>query len=213
MANILIVEDDETISEIMKLYFEKEHTVFLAKDGIQAVKIMKEKELDLILLDLMLPKISGETIAQMAINKSIPVIMVTAKNDEEDILNGLKLGAVDYITKPFSPKVLLAKVNNFFEHFQKEKRRYPYVDLQMNALVTEGKNVYLSSTESKMLHEMLKEPTKVLSRKELVERVWKGQNISPRIVDATVKNLRKKLKGSHVKIKTVFGKGYHIEVN
>lgn len=213
MANILIVEDDETISEIMKLYFEKEHTVFLANDGIQAVKIMKEKELDLILLDLMLPKISGETIAQMAINKSIPVMMVTAKNDEEDILNGLKLGAVDYITKPFSPKVLLAKVNNFFERFQKEKRRYPYVDLQMNALVTEGKNVYLSSTESRVLYEMLKEPTKVLSRKELVERVWKGQNISPRIVDATVKNLRKKLKGSHVKIRTVFGKGYHVEVN
>ncbi len=213
MANILIVEDDETISEIMKLYFEKEHTVFLANDGIQAVKIMKEKELDLILLDLMLPKISGETIAQMAINKSIPVMMVTAKNDEEDILNGLKLGAVDYITKPFSPKVLLAKVNNFFERFQKEKRRYPYVDLQMNALVTEGKNVYLSSTESRVLYEMLKEPTKVLSRKELVERVWKGQNISPRIVDATVKNLRKKLEGSHVKIRTVFGKGYHVEVN
>ncbi len=212
MATILIVEDDPTIREITKLYFEKEHEVLLAEDGMKAVKIMKENPIDLMILDLILPKISGETLAQIAKNKEIPVIMVTAKNAEEDILNGLKLGAIDYITKPFSPKVLLAKADNFLERFSAKSEKYPYVDLQNNALVLENESIYLSSTEARVLHEMLKNKEEVLSREELLEMVWRGQKVSARIVDATIKNLRKKLKSSPVKIRTVFGKGYRAEV-
>jgi two-component system OmpR family response regulator len=214
MATVLIVEDDPTIREITKLYFEKVHDVILAEDGMEAARAIKEKEIDLVILDLILPKISGETVAQIASCKKIPVIMVTAKNTEEDILDGLRLGAVDYITKPFSPKVLLAKANNFLErlHFSQEKK-YPYVDLQNNTLVTEKGTVYLSATEAKVLNELLKNRESVLSREELLKRVWNAQKVSVRIVDATVKNLRKKLKKSPVKIKTIFGRGYCAEMD
>lgn len=211
MARVLLVEDDPTIIEITKLYFEQEHEVFLAKDGMEAVESMNKNELDIIVLDLILPKLSGESVAQIAEMKKIPVIMVTAKNAEDDILNGLKLGAIDYVTKPFSPKVLLAKVNNFLKRLTKDEK-YPFVDRTSRTLFTRNTKVYLSPTETIMLDEMMKRPSKVFSRKELLNLVWKNQNTSVRIVDATIKNLRKKLANTDVEIRTVFRMGYTVEV-
>ncbi len=211
MARILLVEDDPTIREITKLYFEREHEIFLAKDGMEAIKSMNKNELDIIVLDLILPKLRGEVVAQIAEMKKIPVIMVTAKNAEDDILNGLKLGAVDYVTKPFSPKVLLAKVNNFLKHLAKAEK-YPFVDRTSRTLFTRSTKVYLSPIEAIMLDEMMKKTSKAFSRKELLNLVWKNQNISVRIVDATIKNLRKKLINTDVEIRTVFGVGYIVEV-
>ncbi len=211
MARILLVEDDPTIREITKLYFERVHEVLLAKDGIEAVEIMNKNDLDMIVLDLILPKLSGESVAQIAEMKKIPVIMVTAKNAENDILNGLKLGAMDYVTKPFSPKVLLAKVNNFLKRLIKEEK-YPFVDRVSRTLFTDDMKIYLSPTETIILDEMMKKTSKVFERKELLDLVWKNQNISTRIVDATVKNLRKKLVNTGVEIHTVFGVGYIVQI-
>lgn len=211
MARLLLVEDDPTMREIMKLYFEKSHEVSLAEDGISAVKLMNEEFFDIIILDLMLPKLSGNSVAQVANAKGIPVIMVTAKNSENDILNGLKLGAIDYVTKPFSPKVLLAKVENFLKRFS-TKPKFPTIDVFSRTLITKDARVALSPTETSLLSEMMKEPGKAFRRKELMSLVWGEQRVSERTVDATVKNLRKKLKNTGVEIRTIVGVGYTVEI-
>ncbi len=211
MARLLLVEDDPTMREIMKLYFEKSHEVSLAEDGISAVKLINEEFFDIIILDLMLPKLSGNSVAQVANAKGIPVIMVTAKNSENDILNGLKLGAIDYVTKPFSPKVLLVKVENFLKRLS-TKPKFPTIDVFSRTLITKDTRVALSPTETSLLSEMMKEPGKAFGRKELMSLVWGEQRVSERIVDATVKNLRKKLKNTGVEIRTIVGVGYTVEI-
>ncbi len=207
MAKILLVEDDRTIGEILSLYLGKQHEIVLVDDGIEAAKIVKDGDFDLLLLDLMLPGLTGETLAQIANLKGIPFIIVTAKNSEEDILNGLKLGAVDYITKPFSPKILVAKIENFFARDLKS----PRLNLHLNEreLITSKKKVYLTPIEAKLIDFMLKNRGKICKREELLD-IWEDKR-SERIVDATIKNLRKKLEGSGIRIKTVIGLGYTIE--
>ncbi|WP_161847882.1 response regulator transcription factor [Athalassotoga saccharophila] len=207
MERILIVEDDKSIGDILNLYLSKKYDTVLVNDGMEAARIIKKERFDLILLDLMLPNISGETLAQMADLSRIPVIIITAKSSEEDILNGLKLGVIDYITKPFSPKILLAKIDNFFS-----RMRNNVVDLgdDGRSLIIGGKKIYLTQVESKLLNFLIKNYGRVCKREELLMAVWNGER-SERIVDATVKNLRKKIKDSGIEIKTVMGLGYTIE--
>lgn len=207
MERILIVEDDKSIGEILSLYLKRKYDVFLLDDGMEAAKIIKKEKFDLILLDLMLPNISGETIAQMADLSKIPVMIITAKSSEEDVLKGLRLGVVDYITKPFSPKILLAKIDNFFSRMKNTN-----IDLEIDerSLIVKGERVYLTPIESKLVDFLIKNYGKICKREELLKAVWNGER-SERIVDATVKNLRKKIKGSGVEIKTVMGLGYTIE--
>ncbi|MGC8611314.1 MAG: response regulator transcription factor [Athalassotoga sp.] len=207
MERILIVEDDKSIGDILSLYLNKKYDTVLVNDGMEAAKIIKKEKFDLILLDLMLPNISGETLAQMADLNEIPVIIITAKSSEEDILNGLKLGVIDYITKPFSPKILLAKIDNFFSRI-----RNNVIDFEDGgrSLTIDGKKIYLTPVESKLLNFLIKNYGRVCKREELLMAVWNGER-SERIVDATIKNMRKKIKGSGIEIKTVMGLGYTIE--
>jgi len=207
LERILIVEDDKSIGDILSLYLNKKYDTVLVNDGMEAAKIIKKEKFDLILLDLMLPNISGETLAQMADLNGIPVIIITAKSSEEDILNGLKLGVIDYITKPFSPKILLAKIDNFFSRI-----RNNVVDFEDGgrSLTIDGKKIYLTLVESKLLNFLIKNYGRVCKREELLMAVWNGER-SKRIVDATIKNMRKKIKGSGIEIKTVMGLGYTIE--
>src|SRR5690625_877186 len=118
---ILIIEDEEGISKIIKSYLEKEgYEVLQAFDGREGLDIFNSEDIDLVLLDLMIPEISGEELIKEIRNKSeIPVIMVTAKVDEKDIINGLKLGADDYMTKPFSPKELVQRVKTVLRRIEK----------------------------------------------------------------------------------------------
>ncbi len=207
LKKILIVEDDKSIGDILNLYISKKYDTILVNDGMEAARIIKKERLDLILLDLMLPNISGETLAQMADLNGIPVIIITAKNSEEDILNGLKLGAIDYITKPFSPKVLLAKIDNFFSRMM--NNMFDFED-EGRSLTIDGKKIYLTPVESKLLRFLINNYGRVCKREELLVAVWNEER-SERIVDATVKNLRKKIRGSGIEIKTVMGLGYTIE--
>ncbi len=207
MARLLFVEDDPTIRKITSLYLSEKHEVILACDGLEAMEKMKSYDFDLIILDLILPKISGETVAQFAKTKGVPFLMVTAKNAEEDILDGLKLGAIDYITKPFSPRVLVAKIDNFLHRLPRKKL---HLDLMACELITKDSTITLTKKEAFLLNELLSAPNSTLTREELLERVWKGEKVSKRIVDATVKNLRKKLQNSPVKLITIFGKGYKV---
>ncbi len=211
MARILLVEDDPTIREILSLYLSKKYEVCLVSDGIEAAKKIRSEEFDLILLDLMLPGMSGETLAQIADTNGIPIMMLTAKSSEEDILNGLTLGAVDYITKPFSPKILMVKIENFLKRFSKDEQ-LPKLSPISRMLTTKNGKIYLTPTETRLLDEMLERSDKVFSREELIDIAWKDKKCSVRIVDATIKNLRKKLDGSEVGIKTVVGVGYTLEV-
>ena len=119
--NILLVEDERGISKIMKSYLENDgYNVFQAFDGKSALDIFENEDIDLILLDLMIPEISGEDLIKEIRNKSnVPVIMVTAKVNEDDIINGLKLGADDYVTKPFSPKELMQRIKTVLRRIEK----------------------------------------------------------------------------------------------
>ena len=119
--NILIIEDEQGISKIIKSYLEKEgYNVFQAFDGKEGLDFFENEKIDLILLDLMIPKISGEDLIKEIRNKSnVPVIMVTAKVSEENIINGLKLGADDYVTKPFSPKELMQRIKTVLRRIEK----------------------------------------------------------------------------------------------
>lgn len=208
MPKILLVEDDDTMRKILALYLEKKYDVFLASKGIEAAKLIKKEKFDLILLDLMLPEISGETLAQMANINEIPVMILTAKNSEEDILNGLKLGVIDYITKPFSPRVLMAKIENFFSRNTKISK--PRFQTNERELIVGDKKIYLTPIESKLINFMMKNKGNICKREDLFNVAWEDKR-SERIVDATIKNLRKKLEGSGIKIKTVMGLGYTIE--
>ena len=119
--NILLVEDERGISKIMKSYLENDgYNVFQAFDGKSALDVFENEDIDLILLDLMIPEISGEDLIKEIRNKSnVPVIMVTAKVNEDDIINGLKLGADDYVTKPFSPKELMQRIKTVLRRIEK----------------------------------------------------------------------------------------------
>lgn len=208
MPKILLVEDDDTMRGILALYLEKKYDVSVASKGIEAAKLIKKEKFDLILLDLMLPEISGETLAQMASISEIPVMILTAKNSEEDILNGLKLGVIDYITKPFSPRVLMAKIENFFSRNVKTSKS----SFQINEreLIIGDNKIYLTPIESKLINFMMENKGEICKREDLFKVAWEDKR-SERIVDATIKNLRKKLEGSGIKIKTVTGLGYTIE--
>lgn len=211
MARILLVEDDPTIREILNLYLSKRYGVCLVSDGLEAAREIRDREFDLILLDLTLPGMSGETLAQIADARGMPVMMLTAKSSEEDVLNGLTLGAVDYITKPFSPKILMAKIENFLKRFSKEEHTIRLSAISRTLTTTKGQ-IYLTPTETRLLDEMLQRSGRVFSREELIDLAWKDKECSVRIVDATIKNLRKKLDGSELEIKTVVGVGYTLEV-
>jgi DNA-binding response OmpR family regulator len=190
MTRILLVEDDEMMREIMLLYLDKKYDVSSTGSGAEAARFIKEEHFDLILLDLMLPEISGETLAQIANIKNIPVMIMTAKNSEEDILSGLKLGVIDYITKPFSPKILMMKIDNFFERAFKKEEEFRLLTTE-RTLTTKNEKIYLTPVETKLLDVMMKDPGIPHRRDELLREIWEDER-SERIVDATVKNLRKK---------------------
>ncbi len=217
---ILIIEDEKKISEIVKAYLEKEgFPVILAETGEDGLKLLKEGP-DLIILDLMLPDMQGEELcAMIRENSDIPVIMLTAKSDEEDRIKGLGLGADDYVIKPFSPRELVARVKAHLRRAVKVRRKiYSYnsgslkIDIENHEAFREGKPIILTPTEFKILLSLAENPGRVLSRDQLVNIVlgydFEGYD---RTIDAHVKNLRHKVEKDSKSpdfIQTVYGVGY-----
>lgn len=219
--NILLAEDEPTIARLVRTYFERDgYNVFCATNGEEAIKIFKEIKIDLICLDVMMPKLDGfEVTKVIRASSDVPIIIMTALQSEEDILKGYSLHVDDYITKPFNPKVLLAKVNNLMLRIDKSsnlKMEYKIGDLSFdfinNEVKLEEKKLNLTKTEFNMLAFLAKNNNKVCSRELLLDEVWGVEvYVDDRIVDAYIKKIRKQIAPKKY-IKTVFGVGYRFSI-
>jgi DNA-binding response OmpR family regulator len=221
--HILIVEDDRKTVELIRLYLERErYGVLTAVDGRSALDLVRTHPPDLVVLDLMLPRLSGLELCRQLRQQSstLPIIMLTAKSTEEDILLGLDLGADDYITKPFSPRELVARIRTVLRRAG-DQNGVNHQILQFGDLVIDpvrhevtwcGKPLMLTPKEFKLLETMGREPGRAFTRMELVQRVF-GYDYEglERTVDAHIMNLRKKIEPDQNQlrfIQTVYGIGY-----
>lgn len=217
-SRILIVEDEKKIAEIVTAYLEKDgFDVTVAESGMKAISLLKNGY-DLVILDLMLPDMEGEEIC-MTIRKDsdLPIIMLTAKSEEEDRIKGLGLGADDYVVKPFSPRELVARVKALLRRtVKKSSYRFNNGNLVMDPgklqVMKGGANVVLTPTEFKLLMCLAERPEQVFTRLQLVNVIlgydYEGYD---RTIDAHIKNIRHKIEDNQKNpsyIKTVHGVGY-----
>ena len=219
---ILLAEDEPSISRLVKTYFEHDgYIVYTATNGEEAINIFKEIKINLVCLDVMMPKMDGFEVTKIIRSSSdVPIIIMTALQNEEDILKGYSLHIDDYITKPFNPKVLLAKVNNLMLRIDKEstlKMEYKIGDLSFDFINNEvkinTKKLELTKTEFNMLAFLAKNNNKVCSRQLLLDEVWGVEvYVDDRIVDAYIKKIRKQILPKKY-IKTVFGVGYRFSID
>lgn len=222
---ILLVEDEKAIREAVSAYLEREgYWVTLAEDGQVALEQLSKHKFDLVVLDLMLPKVSGEQVCQVVRNSSdVPIIMLTAKGEVEDRIQGLELGADDYLVKPFSPRELVARVRALLRRArvetepQRDKLEFGrlHIDVSAHKATLEGVELDLTASEFKLLTTLARYPGRVYSRMELVEKVL-GYDFEgyERTIDSHVKNLRAKLDDDPrdpTFIFTVHGVGYRFE--
>ena len=223
---ILVVDDEQDILALLDYNLEKEgYRVLRALDGQQAIKIAKHELPDLIVLDLMLPVIDGLEVCQILKQsdqtKNIPILMLTAKSEESDVIVGLQLGADDYVTKPFSPKVLLARIKAILRRFlQKQKtdtlRNFGKltIDIPKHKITYKSKPIELTAIEFNILEFLSRYPGRVFSRDQIMDNVWReGKFIIDRAVDVHIRGLRKKLKNAADFIETVRGVGYRFKDN
>jgi DNA-binding response OmpR family regulator len=219
---VLVVDDDVKTVELVKLYLNRDgYRVLTAYDGIEALRLARESHPDLIVLDLMLPGLDGLQVCQALRDESdVPIIMLTAKTTDQDKLEGLDLGADDYVTKPFSPRELAARVRAVLRRLPTERgpAEIKHGKLTMNFLKQEvslaGKPLNLTPVEFKLLAVLIKEPGRVFSRAQLIEKAL-GYDFEgfDRAIDVHILNLRRKLEPdpSHPRyIKTVYGAGYKL---
>ncbi|MCD7723328.1 MAG: response regulator transcription factor [Clostridiales bacterium] len=224
---ILIVDDDVNISELLALYLEKEgFTAFVANDGQAAVEMFKLKSPDLVLLDIMLPKMDGSQVCrEIRKTSGVPIIMISAKSETFDKVLGLELGADDYITKPFDAKEVIARIKAVLRRTKSgaagddvQKETVIFDKLEINIvnyeLKIDGVVVDTPPKELELIYHFASNPNKVFTRDQLLDQVW-GFNYygDSRTVDVHVKRLREKLEGVSDKwaLKTVWGVGYKFE--
>jgi len=218
--NVLIVDDDIKTVDLVKLYLTRDgYGVLTAYDGVEALRLARENRPDLIVLDLMLPDIDGLEVCRILRQESdVPIIMLTARSTDQDKLTGLGLGADDYVTKPFSPKELAARVQAVLRRLPGERgpEEIKKGELSMNFTNHEawlaGRLLDLTSVEFKLLGVLAKEPGRVFSRTDLIEEAL-GYDFEgfDRTIDVHILNLRRKLEldPSHPRyLKTVYGVGY-----
>tara|TARA_B100002051_G_scaffold108631_1_gene103578 strand:- start:355 stop:1059 length:705 start_codon:yes stop_codon:yes gene_type:complete len=220
-SNILVVEDEQDIRNLLVFNLEKnDFNVQAADNGEKALSLIRSNNFDLILLDLMIPGISGFDLTRILKNddetSEVPIIMLTAKGEEDDIVKGLEIGAQDYITKPFSPKVVIARINKVIQNKNKSLKRkgiIEFSDLSINIksreVIVEGKSINLTFTEFEILRLLTSHSNWVHTRLEIINKI-RGDNyiVTDRTIDFQIVGLRKKL-GSYGKcIKTVRGVGY-----
>lgn len=217
MKKILIVEDEKPISNLIKLNLTSEgYLCKCAFDGIEAANIIEEEKFDLILLDIMLPGINGYELLEYIKPYKIPVIFITAKGTVENRIMGLKLGADDYIVKPFQIGELLARVEAVLRRVSSVDKTYEILGVTINpssrSVMKEGEEIDLTVKEFDLLMELIRNKNIALYRNQLYEKVWQEEFMGDtRTIDLHIQRLRKKL-GWENSIKTVFRIGYRLEV-
>ena len=226
-VSVLIVVDDKHIAELLQLYREKEgYTVTLAADGGQGLAKFRATAPDRVLLDVMMPVMDGWAVCKAIREESqTPVIMLTAKSETEDKITGLKMGADDYITKPFEMQEVLARMEAVLRRSNpsagtSKARRLTFdklvIDMDAFELTVDGKKVDTPPKEMELLFYLASSPNRVYTRNQLLEEVWGFDYFGDsRTVDVHVKRLREKLEGISDQwcVKTVWGVGYKFEVN
>ena len=224
---ILVVDDDLNICELLKLYLENDgYTVFIANDGAEAVNTFQNKTPDLVLLDIMLPKMDGwQVCREIRKTSGAPIIMLTAKGETFDKVLGLELGADDYVVKPFDAKEVMARIKAVLrrtkgesEAKESEKKVVIYDNLEINItnyeMKVRGVPVDTPPKELELIYHLASNPNHVYTRDQLLDEVWGFDYYGDsRTVDVHVKRLREKLEGVSEKwtIKTVWGVGYKFE--
>ena len=223
---ILVVDDDENVRRLVAAYLEREgYQMLQAADGEEGLREFEQHAPDLVILDLMLPGIDGYEVARrIAAGRRVPILMLTARTDEADVLAGFETGADDYLVKPFSPKVLLARVKAILRRSGLEQEAADTVVVQDLVIGLKTREVRvaerlveLTSTEFELLRALAEHPGWVLSREELLEQVWGYSYLGDsRAVDVHVANLRRKIEddpGNPRYILTVRGTGYRLQAS
>lgn len=224
---IAVIEDDRDINELITYNLQKEgFNVIRSLDGGQGLFLVQKERPDLVLLDLMLPGMDGleicQALKQSNATKDLPIIMITAKGEESDVVVGLQMGADDYIVKPFSIKVLLARVKAVFRRDRQVKTSGSsqsvrdfggiVIDLPKHKVTAKGENVVLTAIEFAILEFLSRSPGRVFTRDQILDNVWKeGKFIIDRAVDVHVRGLRKKLGVAADYVETVRGVGYRFK--
>jgi len=222
---ILIVEDEQDILQLVKLYFEKEgFRTVTATTGAEGLKSAKQDNPDLIILDLMLPEMDGLEVCKRLRSAPetamLPIIMLTAKAEESDTVIGLELGADDYVTKPFSPKALVARVKALFRRLDRSQQEQPSLyrygslsmDLSRHEVSIQGKDVSLTAKEFGLLEHLLRNPGRVLTREVLLNHVWGYDYFgTTRTVDVHIRRLKQKLPLLDDAIVSVKSLGYKLK--
>ena len=221
---ILVVEDDHNISDLIRMYLEKEgfevQTVF---DGGSAVETFRSWEPDMVLLDIMLPVMDGWAVCgKIRETSRTPIIMITAKSEVFDRIQGLEMGADDYIVKPFEMKELIARINAVLRRTEiptDTRKRLVFdkliIDLDSYELIVDGKKVDTPPKELELLYHLASTPNRVYTRNQLLDEVWGFDYFGDsRTVDVHIKRLREKLEGvsDQWSLKTVWGVGYKFEL-
>ena len=222
---VLIVEDDRNIADLLRLYLEKEgYTVVIAPDGMRGVEQFRTVHPSLVLLDVMLPGLDGWGVCRaIRAESQTPIIMLAAKSETEDKVNGLKQGADDYITKPFEMKEVLARIEAVLRRSgiepEKSRRRLEFdklvIDMDAFELTVDGKKVPTPPKEMELLYHLASTPNRVYTRNQLLDEVWGFDYFGDtRTVDVHIKRLREKLEGvsDQWDLKTVWSVGYKFEV-
>lgn len=216
---VLIVDDDEELVDFLEDYLEKDgYEVTGTHDGKSALKIFRKREFGLIVLDLMLPEMDGYNVCKrMRRESDVPIIMLTARTTEEEKIKGLDLGADDYVTKPFSPGELLARIRaNLRRVNEEEDKELTFGEVTINfprkEVLIDNESVELTSTEFDIIATMAKQPNRVFSRTQLIHEAFGyGYESFERTIDVHIKHIRDKIEpdpGSPTYLQTEFGMGY-----
>ena len=224
MYNILICDDEKDIVAALKIYLSGEdYRLFEAYDGAEALRIVEQNDIHLILMDVMMPKLDGiAATARLREKSNVPIILLTAKSESGDKVLGLNVGADDYVTKPFDVKELLARIHAVMRRTDADapvEKKLTYdklvINLESYELIVDGKKIDTPPKEMELLYHLAASPNRVFTRNQLLDEVWGFDYFGDsRTVDVHVKRLREKLEGVSDKwcLKTVWGVGYKFEV-
>ena len=222
---VLIVEDEPAQAEVLRYNLEKKgYRTSVAPAGEETLMLVEEEEPDLVILDWMLPDIAGIEICRQLKTRpktrTLPVIMLTARGEEDDRVRGLESGADDYVVKPYSPSEMIARVQAVLRrsHPELEEEVLEYTDIRMDLarhrVTRQGKSIHLGPSEFRLLRVLMERPTRVFSREQLLDRAWgRDVYVESRTVDVHIRRLRKALNisGSKDIIRTVRGSGYALD--
>ena len=229
MYNILVCDDDKEIVQAIEIYLSKEgYNILKAYDGKQCLEILKENTVHLIVLDIMMPNMNGtEALKKIREDKTIPVIMLSAKSEDEDKIEGLNLGADDYVTKPFNPKELIARVNSAIRRYTKlgmiqlEKNEDIYqtgelvVDDNLKKVTVDDQEIKLTPTEYNILKFLIQNKGCVYSIEQIYQNVWKEEGYgAENIIAVHIRHIREKIEINPKEpkyLKVIWGIGYKIE--